>query len=495
MRACPLVFQVRCPVVLPRASALTCCIPETQSSLTDHTASVISLDAMERRKEIELLAEESQKLFGDIQARYAFLQSRGNEGTHETVQDDRMPAGMEPFINPPRNHDLWALSLEVRDCPLAVALSLIFFDFQPTACAYDVISQILSKASSEPSCIISSFSPNLSSNIIYIEAWGGTNAIEAFLTGVTAISHLGSNRSRLRSLPRDEWSNALDQPPQVTNDIVSSGTWVRVHKAGRYYGDLGVIEKVGQELGNNIAEVILVPRIQRPGHRSRPLPALFDESTIKNFYPTRAIRRRNGLYEFNSDLFTEDGYLTRLIEIQYLTTQFVDPTEEEVLLFFKSENVTVKNLCDMEMKKRRLRINDRVQVHSGALQGQTGYIVAIDNLGFVSIQEELSSDIFDAPIEEVEKFFLLGDTVRILNGNHEGTCGFIISLDGDVAQVFDPKDLKYTITQVLPSPAVCLTVDSLHHHILTKFLLDICQHNFVGVGFRICRCRIKFSCQ
>lgn len=320
-----------------------------------------------------------------------------------------------------------------------------------------MISRILSKASSESSCVISSFTPNLSSKIIYIEAWGGTDALKAFLAGVSPVSHLGSNHSRLRMISQAEWSNTLYQPPQVTDDVISPDTWVRVHQRGLYCGDLGIITDVGGILGQDKVEVTLVPRIRRPGQKSRPPRALFNESTIKDLYPTRDIRRRNTLYEFQKDLFSKDGFLLRIFDIRVLTTQSVDPTEDEVLLFGKTVNATVKNLHDVEMRKRRLRINDRVQVNSGVLQGQTGHIVAIDNLNFVTIEEELTSDIFDVPIEEVEKFFLCGDAVRILDGIHEGTCGFIVCLDGDTAEVFDPKDLTYKGTELMPPPAVRFT--------------------------------------
>lgn len=320
-----------------------------------------------------------------------------------------------------------------------------------------MISHILSKASSELSCVISAFAPALSSKIVYIETWVGSGALEAFLAGVAPVLHLGSNRSRLCWIPPNEWSNTFDRPPQGIDNVLSPGTWVRVHKRGRYYGDLGVMTQVGGELGDDVAEVVLVPRIQQPGHHSRPPRALFDESTIKNLYPIRSIRRRDDFYEFKNNLFSTDGYLYQNIDIDHLTTQVVDPTEGEVLLFGKSVDATVKGLYDTEMKKCRLRINDRVQVHSGELRGQTGYVVAIDNLGFVSIQEELTSDIFDAPGDEVEKFFLLGDAVRILDGNHEGTCGFIVSLDGDTAELFDPKSLTYTLGQIMPPPAVHFT--------------------------------------
>lgn len=77
-------------------------------------AAVASFDALERRKEIELLAEETDRLFEQIQARHARLHPRGIEEPSEAVQDDRVPTGMEPFFNVPRNHLMWALSLEVR---------------------------------------------------------------------------------------------------------------------------------------------------------------------------------------------------------------------------------------------------------------------------------------------------------------------------------------------------------------------------------------------
>lgn len=322
-----------------------------------------------------------------------------------------------------------------------IALSY-FKQFQPTAQPYDVISRILIKSSAEsPSCIISSFSPTLSSKTVYVEALGGLSVLEDFLAGVAPILHLGSNRSRLSRIPQDEWSNIFYQPPQLMEDTISPDTWVRVHMGKIYHGDLGIVLEVLSADDGDMAAVLLVPRIQLAKNTSRPPRALFDESAVKNVYPARSIRRRNSFYEFKKKMYTKEGYLYEYIFLKHLTTHSVNPMEDEVLLFAHSKNPTVQRLYAAEIKKFRLHIHDRVRVHSGSLQDLTGYIVAIDKLDFVSIQEELSSNIFDVPIDEVEKFFLCGDTVRVLNGNHEGMTGIIISVDETTAELFDPTNI------------------------------------------------------
>lgn len=431
---------------------------------------------------MELLAEETDKMLQQIQARHARLGPHGVEGA---VQDDRVPSGMEPFLHAPRNHQMWALSLEVRVTQYRALHCLDCFS-QANTQAYDVISTILSKTLSEPSCVISSFTPTLSSRVVYIEAKGGIDVLKAFLSGVAPILHLGSNRSRLRHIPSHEWLNLMNHPPQTTDDVISPGTWVRVHKHGFYYGDLAVVSEEGIDLGNNTVEVVLTPRIRlskfeatketrpRPPHmlpnqpannhlspaaknrRPRPPPVLFNESVIKNFHPTRSIRRLNFSWEFKGKKFQKGGYLYQSIELQFLTTQAVNPTEPEVLLFKDSLDPIVRTLYEAEMRKHRLRLYDRVQVHSGSLRDLKGYVVSIDQLDFLSIQEMLTSTIVDVPVEEVKRLFFCGDSVKILDGIHEGIVGFIVSLDEETAEVFDPTKITYMYGEVIPIQEVLI---------------------------------------
>lgn len=324
--------------------------------------------------------------------------------------------------------------------------------------------------------------------MVYIEAKGGIDVLKAFLSGVAPILHLGSNRSRLIIIPSHEWLDIINQPPQTTNDEILPGTWVRVHNHGFYYGDLGVVSDAGLDLGSNTVEVVLTPRIRltkvettketrpRPQRalpsqpannnpypaakqrRPRPPPMLFNESVIKNSYPTRSIRRLNFAWEFNGKLYQQGGYLYQSIKLQCLTTQAVNPTQPEVELFKDSLDPIVKTLYEAEIRKHRLRLYDRVQVHSGSLRDLTGYVVSINQLDFLSVQEMLTSTIFDIPIDEVKRLFLCGDSVRILDGIHAGIVGFIVSIDEETAEVFDPTKITYVCGEVVPINEVLTTL-------------------------------------
>lgn len=75
---------------------------ETHSVLIDQAAHGAPFDVIQRRQEIESLAEESLKLMEEIRARHAILHTDEAQGSnYTTVTDNRIPDGMEAYFNPP----------------------------------------------------------------------------------------------------------------------------------------------------------------------------------------------------------------------------------------------------------------------------------------------------------------------------------------------------------------------------------------------------------
>lgn len=225
-----------------------------------------------------------------------------------------------------------------------------------------------------------------------------------------------------------------------TSEYPKKGAWVRIQSRGVYYGDLGIIHGVYGVDSGHVA-VTFVPRIQTttrpPGSKARPPRALFNESSIKDFYGARAIRQHDNLYEFQNNTYNAEGFLVRTMKVEHITTKTPYPTLHELKFFEKSILPLIHDAYTAEMKKHRLRMYDRVRVKSGSLQDRTGYIVDFDGLDFVSIQADGDRDIFDIPADDVEKYFSLGDAVHIVEGNYAGTRGFIVSMDNGIAEVFD----------------------------------------------------------
>lgn len=258
--------------------------------------------------------------------------------------------------------------------------------------------------------------------------------------GIAPVLALGSNASRLAWIPYDERGHCLQ--PDIPAYSLKEGDWVRVFKGGHYYGDIGVVSETtpSRDKFGGIVQVLLVPRIRISGDRtSRPSQALFDDDKIKDFYGSHSVRNRNALRQFRSRWYNH-GFLQFELTSDLLTPER-HPHLADISLFADSVYPIVHTAYDRVRRQQRVRRNDRVLVKSGELQGVVGHIVDIDALEIVTVRPVDNEQEVDIPMDDIERFFKVGDHVKILDGQHSEVMGFVVSIRDNIAEVYDVRHL------------------------------------------------------
>lgn len=198
-------------------------------------------------------------------------------------------------------------------------------------------------AASEPSrsTVLSVFYRDHLPGAVYIECRRSTAdarlLLGSFLKGIAPVLFLGSNKSRLTSMPLEDHVKLLMPWPQ--SRTCKAGTWVRFRRGGYYHDDLGFVTDVHED----VAEAIFVPRLSfSPASRGRPPQALFNPNTIKDSQGVRAVRQNRGLYMFRGKTFTSDGFGIKTLRTSDLDDVNVLPKEKELVFFDESGNENVQ---------------------------------------------------------------------------------------------------------------------------------------------------------
>lgn len=234
---------------------------------------------------------------------------------------------------------------------------------------------------------------------------------------------------------------------------LTPGTYVRI-KRGKYAGDLAIVENLSE---NGLeARLKVVPRldygrsviIDSEGKRkrgggsansvkSRPPPRLFS-STEATQYDARNLQRRGPkTYLYAGDEY-ENGYLLKDFKINFLITDNVTPRLEE-LTRFNSANEDGIDLNALAQSLKQNAVNssfqtgEYVQVFKGEQTGMEGRVVSSqgDIVTIVGTGNLLKGQRIDIPFSNLQKKFLIGDHVRVVNGNYKDDTGMVVQVDKD----------------------------------------------------------------
>ena len=184
-----------------------------------------------------------------------------------------------------------------------------------------------------------------------------------------------------------------------------------------------------------------MPRIElnrkRPCHRKiRTKPSLFDPNKVREIYGDKSLTKRNNGWIFRHNEYN-GGLLILSVNLFELSNLNVNPTLEEIYLFRASQDRVVVDAAAALASTLKLRINDKVKVVVGKLQGTSGYLTEIHDDGTVTV---VAKDEQVMPLKllrwEICNLFSPGDFVRVLFGEHQGKEGFIVDLEGNTATVY-----------------------------------------------------------
>ena len=220
---------------------------------------------------------------------------------------------------------------------------------------------------------------------------------------------------------------------------IKHGSWVRIKHHNRHTLDLAFVLHLDER--TLTARVAVVPRIKfdrkRPRHRKiRSKPSLFDHHKVRELYGDKSLTKRNNGWIFRHNEYN-GGLLMLSVNLFDLSKHNVNPTLEEIYLFRESQDPVVVAAAAALASTLKLRINDKVKVVAGELQGTSGYLTEIHDDGMVTI---VADDEQVPPLNlmrwEICKLFSQGDFVRVLFGEHQGKEGFIVDLEGNSATIY-----------------------------------------------------------
>ncbi|KAF5371360.1 hypothetical protein D9615_009683 [Tricholomella constricta] len=236
-------------------------------------------------------------------------------------------------------------------------------------------------------------------------------------------------------------------------------SWLRLTKHP-YRGDIAYVE----DFDVWGVKVLVVPRINlqprtttqhgkrkrtqaaspalRPKTRlSRPQPALFDVDKVRQVWGSKAVEKRNQTFVFRRNEY-RDGYLCLKTEDFY--PEAAIPTPDE-LRFFEHyiPDDFLRSTLEI-MGARRLLLGQPVKVADGQAQGAVGIVESI--VGDEAIVHISTDDVkLSLPLNALRKYIRIGDEVIVDAGPHAGMTGWVISVIEDTILVHDHKTMREAV--------------------------------------------------
>jgi ribosomal protein L24 len=205
--------------------------------------------------------------------------------------------------------------------------------------------------------------------------------------------------------------------------------WVKI-KQGKYKDDIGYV--FDSEQSNDLVAVLIPPR-EFPYPMPRGSVALLDRSRLPNDKAVSDITRGDKVVgwaykgeRYYMGLLLKHFHRDRLELITY-------PHADDIQLHLQSEwdnPFFKKSLVSFSMQF--LRVGDAARVISGEVCSEIGTVVSTDHM-FGSVRLALTLDGHKEEIEvrlqDVERVFCVGDTVRVVAGSYLGLEGHIIQMN------------------------------------------------------------------
>ncbi|XVF83034.1 hypothetical protein PTKIN_Ptkin16aG0100000 [Pterospermum kingtungense] len=332
--------------------------------------------------------------------------------------------------------------------------------------------------------IISAFSVDHVKGFFYIEADRECDIIEA-CRGLSYIYF-----SRVAPVPSNEVYHLLTVRNKRSE--VSVGMWARV-KNGKYKGDLAQVVAVKNE--RKRATVKLIPRIDLQAMAAKfgggvsinravtPAPKLISSTELEEFRPLIQYRRDRETslgFQILDGMMLKDGYLYKRVSLDSLNCWGVMPTEEELLKFSHSENNESDDLEWLsqlygEKKKKKTITNDKggekgegssepgmddsFELYNLVCFGRKdfGLIVGMEKDDHYKILKEASEgpavvtvekrqlksgplDTKFTALDQHSKTISINDTVKVLEGQHEGKQGLVRQIYRGTIFLYDENE-------------------------------------------------------
>ncbi|KAL9646683.1 hypothetical protein ABK040_001106 [Willaertia magna] len=279
---------------------------------------------------------------------------------------------------------------------------------------------------------------------VYIDGYKGKIYIEAFRESHVrhAIQGLGHliYENTLKLVPIKEMPDVLNVNQLSTKlKDLKVGDWVRV-KRGTYKGDVGKVFFLDEARG--LCHVTLVPRIDYSGGQSqetsKKVPQkLFDPSLLPPQEQDKIEHHKDNATGLSFTIYQNnkyrDGYLYKQIHLKSLDTKNVEPTTDEIQIYYQMENT---NTAISMTRKTYFKKGDNVKVVKGDLKGMHGTVIDIDDesqvVTFLPKHQNFNTPL-QFPSNQLQKHFEVGQFCKVIGqgSKWEGETGYIVRVGED----------------------------------------------------------------
>ncbi|KAG2108279.1 uncharacterized protein F5147DRAFT_773866 [Suillus discolor] len=210
--------------------------------------------------------------------------------------------------------------------------------------------------------------------------------------------------------------------------------WLRI-KSGEYRGN---VAQVFEHLPNSVVAVLVVAR-RFPYSMPRGSQALIEWSCLPNNTTVSDIIQDDEVVRWKYK--GESYYMGLLLKTFHCDRleHIASPHADNIRLHLDSGwNKPFIQATLAAYSLQFLRIGDWARVVKGSLHGELGQVTSTDHtLGTLSLQSALDerSKEMTVRLQDVERVFQVGDTVRVVAGSYLGLQGHIIEMHGDTFQV------------------------------------------------------------
>jgi len=255
------------------------------------------------------------------------------------------------------------------------------------------------------------------------------------------------------------------------------GMYVRIRR-GKYQGDLAQVEEVetnGLEVNLRIIprldyglnEDINAPIVSSVDNAKRKRQAnLTSQRPPQRLFSEVEARKKHSKYlqqvsSYNKKQFNYQndtyvgGFLHKNFKIQYLQTESVNPTLEEVTKFTAGAEDGTENL-DLTALAATLKNaassylpGDTVEIYHGEQRGVSGKAIAVhgDIVTLRVMDGDLRGQTIEAPVKGLRKKFREGDHVKIVGGSkYQDEVGMVVRIKDDrVTLLSDSNNQELTV--------------------------------------------------
>jgi transcription elongation factor len=219
---------------------------------------------------------------------------------------------------------------------------------------------------------------------------------------------------------------------------VAIGQWVRVCK-GTYKGDVGYVDSIENWGG---VSLLLVPRLplprgpdslqsKRKRSTTRTEPALFDPATITRVYGTEP-KKLGDAYDFRGSMF-EHGLILKAFDIHSFSSTSVYMPTYLFSLFQQSQHPAILASSFPRPLEWNLEEGEQVIVLSTAQRG----VIKSTRTNFAEVDLASGEGVIDVPWLDIRKRIVEGDFVEVTSGLLQGQTGWVQRVEHETVHIIE----------------------------------------------------------